>query len=279
VAPGLVYAVDFTGGNLSPWFDSRGWGSMRIGGTGGANAASSNNTYGLTLSVTRDQNDPALITSAVYVLLPPNALPLSTRLRIRVEFDRPRAKPLPIRNPADGEIDTRSLPTPEPWAVVAIIKLAATEVDTDGQAMVPVTCQFKRDLNGIRLNTPQAEQSDQATIFISPLNYDEWNPPLWTDPFPPVPTWWWTNDLMPPRRFTLENAFCGIDSAAIGKRSVGSGTLSVTGLGSDHRVFSHTGITSSAQQDWIGALGASVATLGVGQMRARLRSFAVDIWS
>jgi hypothetical protein len=58
---------------------------------------------------------------------------------------------------------------------------------------------------------------------------------------------------------------------------VGCASLSIADR-SDHRPFSNRQLSTGAQ-DWIGAVGVSLATLtGVGQYRVILRAFSIYLW-
>jgi hypothetical protein len=58
---------------------------------------------------------------------------------------------------------------------------------------------------------------------------------------------------------------------------VGCASLSIADR-SDHRPVSNRQLSTGAQ-DWIGAVGVSLATLtGVGQYRVILRAFSIYLW-
>jgi hypothetical protein len=239
-----VYTVDFSSGNLVPTLDANGWGAMKLGNSGPSNnPTSSGEPQGLALTVSA-QGGPAA--NGAYVVFGPGALALETRLLMQVEFDRPNI--VPPASPNTG--------TPEPWAVALNVKFG-NENFVAAEPMVTVTCQFNRQLNGVRLNTPGHQEGDQATILVSPLDYSQ----------------------LSPGRILLEHHFCG--KKAPGRYSIGYGSLSIGPpiKKNDQRVFSSTGL-SGGQQSWIGALGVTLVTLtGVGQITVRLRNFSISMWS
>ena len=238
-----VYAVDFSGGNLGPSLDTNGWGAMKVGHSGPSNnPTTSAEPQGLALAVSANGGSAAI---GAYVVLGPDVLSLETRLLMQLEFDRPEG--IPPSSPNAG--------VPEPWAVALNVKLN-NENFVVNEPMVPVTCQFNRQFNGVRLNTPGSQQTDQAAVLVSPLNYSQ----------------------LSPVRFVLEHHFCG-KNGAIG-HSVGYGTLSVKPPinKADQRVYSNTKL-SGGQQSWIGALGVTLVTLtGSGQIKVRLRNFGISTW-
>jgi hypothetical protein len=195
---------------------------------------SSSDAQGLNLSVSAEGSPAA---NGVHLVLGQGVLPLKTRLLMQVEFDRPNAVPPPQPNTG----------TPEPWAVALNVKFG-NENFVANEPMVPVTCQFNRRLNGVRLNTPGHEEGDQATILVSPLNYTPHPPPV----------------------FLLEHYFCGFRAA--GRYSIGHGSLTIKppATTKDQRVYSNKAL-SGGQQTWIGALGVTLVTLdGFGKIMVRL---------
>jgi hypothetical protein len=237
-----VYTVDFGHGNLAPSLDSNGWGAMKLGNSGSAsNPTTSADPQGLTMGVTA-AGTPAAI--GAYIVLAPNVLNLQSRLLMRTEFDRPDAQ------------QTAGAPgVPEPWAVALNVKFG-DENFVANEPMTTVTCQFNRQFNGVRLNTPGHLEGDPAAVLVSPLNYPH----------------------LSPGRLTLAHYFCGRNAA--GRYSTGFGTLSISPpiALSDERLYSSVGL-SGGQQTWIGALGITVVTLnGVGRIAARLRNFTVWMW-
>lgn len=232
-----VYSVDFKRGDLTPTLDTLGWGPMVVGDSGpAANPVSSGDPQGLTLSVT-GAGGPAGI--GVHVVFDEDELSLETRLVCRVEFERPQV--------VSGN--------PEPWAVALAVKFG-DESFAGNEKLAAVTCQFRP--TGVRLNTPQHLEGDQAVDVISmtPVNYG----------------------ALTPGHFTLEHYFCGVNAA--GRQAVGFGTLSIGApIGEDdQRVYSNAQL-SDGSQDWIGALGVTLATLtGNGRFSVRLRSFSVAMW-
>jgi hypothetical protein len=139
--------------------------------------------------------------------------------------------------------------------------------------MVHVTCQFNRQFDGVRLNTPTGLQTDQAGLLESPLDFDRYQggPVVLPDG---------TQKVVEPPIFTLEHSFCGRDAAA-NKHVVGGGRLAIarTWLPEvrDHRVYSSDALRRAGPPvSSVGALGVSLGTLkGVGTMRVRLRTFSV----
>ena len=239
-----VYAIDFKHGNLTPSLDLRGWGAMKLGNSGpAANPTSAGDAQGLDLTVTADGSGPAAI--GAYVVLDDGDLSLESRLLLRVEFDRPRG--IPPAPPVTG--------TPEPWAVALNVKFG-NESFVPNEPMVPVTCQFDRNLGGARLNTPRHLERDQAAILLSHLDYD----------------------AMTPAVFTLEHHFCGVK--AEGRYAIGHGALDIGPpiKSNDQRVYSNNGL-SGGEQSSIGALGATLVTqTGTGTIKVRLRTFAISLW-
>lgn len=242
--PVQVYTVDFGSGNLTPSLDPSGWGAMKLGNSGpSGNPTSTSDPQGLTLAVASPGSPGAA--NGVYVVPGEGVLPLESRLLLQVEFDRPNA--IPPQPPAGG--------VPEPWALALNVKFG-NEQFVVGEPMIPVTCQFNRQFNGTRLNTPGHLEGDQAAVLVSPLDYSQ----------------------LSPGRFRLEHHFCGIKASR--GYAIGYGTLSVGPpiRKDDQRVYSNAGL-SGGQQTWIGALGITVVTLnGVGQIMARLRTFSVWTW-
>lgn len=238
-----VYTVDFSGGNLAPSLDTNGWGAMKVGHSGPSNnPTSSAEPQGLALEVSAN-GGPAAI--GAYVVLGPGVLGLETRLLMQLEFDRPEG--VPPSPPSAG--------VPEPWAVALNVKFG-NENFVAAEPMIPVTCQFNRQFNGVRLNTPGSQQTDPAAILVGPLNYSQ----------------------LTPVRFFLEHYFCGKN--AVGKHSIGYGMLSVGPpiKRNDQRAYSNTAL-SGGQQSWIGALGVTLVTLtGFGQIKVRLRNFTISTW-
>lgn len=234
-----VYEVDFSGGNLSPSLDARGWGDMRIGRSGPGVGSSAADPQGLKLSVIFD-DQPAAI--GVYAVLPEGNLPLASRLTTSVEFDRPEGLP-----------GTSGSDRPEPWAVVLQVKFGDEEF-VPNEPSVNVTCQFRPV--GTRLNTPGHLQGDQAATLIAPLDY--------ASLFPGV--------------FTLEHHFCGVNAADRHSVGFGALTIGPPIRKSDVRVYSNEGL-SGEEQDSIGALGVMITNIPqIGEIRVRLRRFTVSVW-
>lgn len=77
------------------------------------------------------------------------------------------------------------------------------------------------------------------------------------------------------KTFSLEHTYGGFNIDTLG-HSAGCGSLHISGVGSDQRVFSHTGLAAAPS---IGAVGVGLGTLeGIGRMSVRLRSFSVEMW-
>ncbi len=265
--PVLIYSVDFANGNLAASMDTHSWGAMQIGNSGaGDKPEKFSDSKGLTLSVYRAPSTPAGhdANHSVNVLLGANVVPVASRLLLRVEFDRPWAQqnyvPLtPTNNQTQGSNTT---PAGSPWAV-GIGPKCGTVNDQPGDKRIPVTCQFNRTMNGVRLNTPGHLQGDVSTLLDSLLDYANY---------------WPANTA---NLFSFEQAYCGLRSAARPAGNgyvVGSGGLDI-GNRHDQRVFSNEGFSGTGAQAWIDALGVTLVTqVGVGQFTVRLRNFAVSIW-
>jgi hypothetical protein len=258
--PVQVYAVDFSNGNLEPSLDTHGWGAMKLGDSGPDDKPGSfSDAKGLNLSVYRAP--PGSTTHAaigVHVVLGPNVLPLARRLLLATEFDRPNAHLQYVQQPSNTvpPPPPPSSPTPEPWAVGLTVKLG-NEQQVHNEPLVAVTCQFNRQVNGARLNTPFNQEGDQAPVLLSPLDYA----------------------ANPQHVYQMEHSFCGIGALAF--RSIGNGALTIGPPGTlrDQRVYSNTTF-AAPQQNWIGALGVTLVTLsGVGQIMMRLRKFSVSMWA
>ena len=189
-------------------------------------------------------------------------LPLSTRLLMRVTFDRPLAQS----------------PTPEPhWAVGLSLTPGG---DLSGRTFLIVTCQFRREHNGIRLATPSAVQKDVPALLESPLDYRYYHDGIDVDPS--------GAEVHPgPPRFTLEHYFSSWNADTI-KHTVGSGSLRIAHRHKpesvDHRVYSSTSLTPAANPATpntppipVGALGVLLGTGGGSALLSvRLRSFSLS---
>lgn len=265
--PVQTYAVDFSNGNLAPSLDVKGWGSMKQGmpipSHPDNKALSYPDLKGLGLAVYRASTSPAAIPSMINVCVvpPAGALPLATRLSVRAEFDLPYAQLAHIPQPSS--IGPQPPPTgtdwPTPWAVALLVR-SGGENDIATEPKIPLTCQFNRAQNAVRLNSPKpgSLQNDQPMSLDAPVNYSNY----------------WTPPGNPPR-FVMEFAFCGHDAVTAG-HSVGSGSLTI-GTRRDQRVFSSTALSTGVAS--IGSLGVALVTLsGVGQIMIRLRSFSVSLW-
>jgi len=266
--PVQVYAVDFSSGNLLPSLDTNGWGRMKQGNSGpNDKPESGGDAKGLNLSVYRSSSlstDPS-VANSVFLVFPPDVLPLKTRLLMQVEFDRPNAHLQYIQQPwtvAPAPIIPGS-PTPEPWAVGLVVKFG-NENQVVGDKFVSVTCQFNRAVNGMRLNTPFNDEmggtQDQSPNLVSPLDYA----------------------AHPQSVFVMEHSFCGIRAAApMCARSIGNGSLTIGPpvMKEDQRVYSNINLSGS-QQTWIGALGVGLVTIsGTGQIMVRVRRFSISTWA
>jgi len=277
-----VYFVDFAGGNRSPVIDVFTWGAMiQVGSTFGTLTDSGQgDPEGFVLSAFRPSaattNDPD-VSNSVYVIPTANKLPVESRLLMSLSFDRP-----------SSEMISGDAKSPEPWAVGAKIKKFANSVDTSkpDEPTIAVTCQFRS--TGVRLNTPLALQTDNsrtATDLDSPLDYGRYEAPQVMDPDAPP------SGPSSPTRFVLQFLFCGVQAVPNPSSTrhplgyaVGWGLLSI-GTKTDQRVLSHDSLWSNTEPPidlsavhTIGAFGASVVTQGHGTVRARLRTFAVDLW-
>ena len=265
--PVLVYSVDFKNGNLAPHPANHAWGNMKQGATNPADHPESyGDSKGINLSVFRAPGTVAGVsaTNSVNVFPGAGVLSVATRLLLRVEFDRPWAQqafvPLSASNlQAQGPNTTGA---GSPWAIGLGVKFG-TANDAASDKRIPVTCQFNRTMNGIRLNTPGHLQKDVSTVLRSPLDYADYWPANTTN------------------LFVLKFALCGLESAAVpaGKGySVGSGTLEI-GPNADQRVFSNAAFSDPGAQKWIDAMGVTLVTQdGVGQIMIRLRRFSVSVW-
>ena len=266
--PVLIYAVDFSNGNLVPSLDTNGWGAMQLGSSGaGDKPEKFSDAKGLTLSVYRAPGTPAGhdANHSVSVLPGTNVVPVATRLLMRTEFDRPWAQqnyvPLtPASNQPQGSNTTQA---GSPWAVGIGPKFGGVN-DVPSDKRIPVTCQFNNvTSNGVRLNSPGHLQGDMSTPLDSPLDYANYWPANATN------------------LFTLEQAYCGLKSSAPpagNGYAVGSGALTI-GTKRDQRPFSNPSFSAPGAQTWIDVLGITLVTqVGVGQIQIRLRSFSVSVW-
>lgn len=286
-----VYFVDFAGGNLSPSTDVFSWGPMIHGGSAYGTLADSGqgDPEGFLLSAFRpgDMSGEG-VSNSVYVIPKADKLAVESRFLMGLHFDLP-----------SSEMIWGDRVPPEPWAVGLKVKKSASKTDRSSDSIIPVTCQFQADAlgnSGVRLNTPfalQADNSRTATALDSPLNYESYQgsqivPPPGPDgkPTPPVGPF--------PVPFVLKFLFSGVQAIphpgsnrpALGY-VLGCGFLAI-GTDADERLFSHVTLwdqpISPAATIWqtspsIGAFGVSVVTMvGHGTIRARLRTFWVDLW-
>jgi hypothetical protein len=268
--PQEVYSVDFSNGNLTP-VSSVSWGDLVAGGSPDGTKSAEPVSRGLLLRAGRKTGDRG-VSNSLYVLPPEGALPFQSRLRMRVWFEQPYARVWPALPVPPGE---REGPVTqlENWAIGLKLKFGRAP-DPDDEPFIAVTCQFNRrgDQSGIRVNGVGDDQADLSPYLDSPLDYQKYRAawfPFWRPP-----------------RFMLEFNHCGIqagpatnppmDPPQLGY-AVGSASLSI-GARSDHRPFSNRAL-STGEQDWIGALGVSLATIrGVGQYQVVLRRFTIDLW-
>jgi hypothetical protein len=263
-----VYAVNFANGNLDAYLDPNGWGSMQYG----SSALDPNDVLerrgdsrGLYLSLTRAPGFTTRLASlGAYVVPPQGALFLASRLLLRLEFDRPYA----------SRISEQA--QPEPWAIALNVKRARSPDESLAEPFAAVTCQFNRNTagrdgsggwDGVRLNTPNAEQGDQAPALDGGPDYDRYVRRFGIRGY----SFRWAT------QFALEHSFCGVGRVA------GFGTLTI-GTKRDTRAYSSTALapaspTAVGSRPTLGALGVSLATTrGVGTMSVRLRRFSVSVW-
>ena len=256
--PVPVYEVDFSGGNLLPTLDTKGWGAMKIGDSGAANNPTHfGDARGLNLSVYRPPGATTHAVIGVQVVAAPNAIKLASRLLLRLEFDKPRAQLQFVQQPSNvtPPPPPPGSPTPEPWAVGLIVKFG-NEAQVHNEPLIAVTTQFNRQVNGARLNTPFNEQGDQSPVLLTPLDYD----------------------ANPQHAYEMAHSFCGLFPG--NARAIGSGELVIgpPGVLRDQRVYSNVGLAGG--QTWIGAIGATLVTLsGTGQLMVRLRKFSISLWA
>jgi len=263
-----VYFVDFADGNVIPSLDVLEWGQMKTGETSGPGHSIASDPEGLIVGANRLSGWSAQVSTSVYVM--PRELPVESRFAIRLGFDTPFAA---------GHFDDKN-----PWAVGLLVKKDASVHDTPGEPVIATTCQFRTENGntgvGIRLNTPANQQGDNkltATNLASSADYSPYSG---------------DNGLVPRVPFTLEFLFCGAGAVSPLGFAVGYGSLRI-GEQSDQRVFSHKGLwpppllptVAVGEGPTIGALGASVVIAGsdgpprgADEIRARLRTFAVDLW-
>jgi hypothetical protein len=262
--PREVYSVDFRNGNMNP-VSSMSWGELVSSESSNSPTESPPTAQGLILRAARRQGDGP-VSHSLYVLPPEGAVPFQSRLRMRVWFAEPYARPWP----ATPLPPKRPEPTPENWAVGLKLKLGGA-VESD--PFIAVTCQFsRRGASGIRVNGFGEDQADPAAYLDSPLDYQRYRAGCFG--FGRAP------------EFMLEFNYCGMQAGPISDPpadppqlgyAVGCASLSIADR-SDHRPFSNRTL-STGSHEWIGALGVSVATLhGVGQYQVVLRRFSVDLW-
>jgi hypothetical protein len=266
--PREVYSVDFSNPNAPP-FSTEGWGELVERGSSAGTKTSQPTSRGLLLRAGRKSGE-GHVSNSRYVLPPEGALPFQSRLRMRVWFEQPYAQPWP--GPVVPEPGSRPVPPPENWAVGLKLKFGRAP-DSDDEPFIAVTCQFSRkDASGIRVNSVGEDQVVAADYLDSPLDYRNYRAGCLG--FGRAP------------QFMLEFNHCGVQGGPITNPptdppqlgyAVGSASLSIDAR-SDHRPFSNRKL-STGEQDWIGALGVSLATFnGVGQYQVLLRRFAIYLW-
>ncbi len=151
-----IYSVNFSGRNLAPDFNPLNWPAMQLSDDASAVA----DTDGIILTINRHYLADDEVRNSVF-LLPPDGMPLDTRLMLRVQFDKPNAfsEPIPVKlEPV----------YPEPWAVG--LRVSPYTVLGTSKSAVQVTTQFVAE--GVRLNTPFSLQGDRAALLIQPLDYE-----------------------------------------------------------------------------------------------------------
>jgi hypothetical protein len=251
--PIAVYRVNFANGNLTPELDLLGWGPMVQSAAVAGKVESHSEPGGLHLSYTRQFQDP-LGENRVHLPLPAMALPLPIRLFTRVSFDSPKGVTARFPTGVFAEV--------EPWAVALRVRFGSVGAAAGGvDGETHVTCQFRS--TGVRLNTPMSLQRDAATVLDGPLNYNKYQG-----------LWW----ILPPSRFQLEHAFCGIPTRVRPQDEfhvTGSGSLSLLGK-QDHRVYSHknfSGPTAAFIKELSVVLTMTEASFG--RISARVRTFTL----
>lgn len=260
------YFVPFYDGSTKPSRDRWKWGDMKIG----ASSGSQSQSYwwdGLNMALCRPATSQTAESTGVYVEFGNAPLPLTSKLLLRLEFERPWARsdclPVPANpraiRPHPGKSDRRTsvVAIQEPWAVALNVK-SGTANEVAGEPGVGTSCQFNS--TGIRNNVPGAVESAMFKMIpnvVTPLDYQAWSPLGGV-----------------PASFSLELYFDGETGAS---SSLSSGTASLTvGKADVKRVFTHSGMYQGGSAHPISAIGASIATVtGVGQIMARLLSFAV----
>jgi hypothetical protein len=291
VPPVESYSVNFANGNLRPHWNSYLWDAMKEGESSPDDSPNSWGDYaGLNLTISRaittsldatTGRPPA--TKSVYLIPPPGVVTLDNRLMMRVEFDLPLAEPW-VASPADKRATLQPFAGdstgPEPWAVALNVKFGYENDRTTDRA-VTVTCQFSRDDDGVRLNTPGSlQKGERAGCLDSPLDYAKYQARRDSEIL---------DKLYPPKRFILEHAFCGYGAAAAANgHTPGSGSLIIRQAGwfpepdkTDHRVYSSSALSAVGEPETsIGALGVSLVTaIGVGRLTVRLRTFTLFFMS
>ncbi len=295
---GKLYAVNFANGNRHPHPDLEGWGDLLFAPPVSALLANSYGvTEGLVLELARGEAAGADAAQTALYLAPAGGIALDSRLLMRVTFDRPRAEGFPLDShgefaeeieraqrstgeegrparvaeipgsafPPDFGSAPGTLTVPESWAVALILSPGQ---DLAQPQMSIATCQFRT--HGVRLNTPGSIQRDTAETLESPLDYDAYKGGAIALPDGSV------GEFEAPL-FTLEHSFSGIEPAhRVPTVDCGLLTISRSWLEPrrDHRLFSSDALTSPLAPS-IGALGVALASLGVGRMTVRLRSFEV----
>lgn len=280
------YSVNFANGNLNPDSDHP-WGPMRLGNSAGPtdHPERYGDSEGLRVSVYRDPGpkstkrtgrQPAGVANSVYVVPGRGVLPLESRFIMRVDFDLPNAQTCYAPQPPVGV--TICAPTkliePEPWGVVLNVKSGNENDLHSGDPRVTVSCQFNRRPNaagpdgGVRLNSPGSDQSKNPATNVEsknldfPLDYQKYRGSLFR------------YGTASPTPFRLEMFFWGDGASKKGNTALASGTLNM-GNKTDMRLFTNNQL-STGNQDWIGALGITLTTIGTGQVFVRLRNFSIS---
>lgn len=248
--PRQVYWVDFRNSNVTP-YTCEDWGPLAMGGSPNGRRTTSPTPRGLELHMTREAGDRAPASNSVYVLPPERSLLLDSRFRLRASFEQPAAEWLP-----------GSAVGPENWAIGLQVKLTReVDLDPETEPCVAMTCEFRRTAlgSGVRLCGVNDQQGDAGDYVDSPIDYRAYRADCFGIGRAP--------------RFTLELNFCGRQASY----AVASSSLSIVDR-TDHRVLS-TRRLSGGPQNWIGAIGVSLATsAGVGRYRARLLDLIVSRW-
>ncbi len=310
-----TYAIDFSQLSsleaLTPQTDTLGWQGMQSASSPAAvQPTMSADEGGLNLAVTRDgiTGGGGSAQLSIYVAPPIGSVPLRTRLFIRATFDRPQGVGFgtgPIGDPP-GNVGSATRRTfaghgpsaaesvesagvasrnsalfpdaaPEPWALG--LNVAPSGIVPDPN-MINVTCQFHRNPDGVRLNTPTGLQLDQPSNLESPLDYGRYQGGYMA--FPDG-----TDGVVDPPIFTLEHSFCGwgwdtLEDAL--KHNPGAGFLKINRTYPPHEVWDHRAYSTNKLRGaepppvvHVGAVGVTLVTQqGFGRISVRLRTFSVS---